>query len=149
MRSTCPFTEDKPLSPPLALPICPRNHPVLRCSRFMLLNSVIIFLAATTKTCISLLFRPPQMPFALASKYLFSSHLLLFKTPFLHLRHLPFSPPENLLQLHPTAAGVHPSTFTPSSPSTALHNTCPTRPRPVPAALLPALSHNSSSSTTR
>lgn len=140
--------KDKLPSSSPALPICHRNHPGFRHSRFMLLNSIIFFPTATTKTCIGLLFRSQQTPFALASKYLFSSHLLLSKIPLVQLCHLPFSPPENLLQLHPTAAGVHPYTLIPSYPSTALHNTCPIQPCPVPATLLPALSQDNSSYTT-
>lgn len=77
-----------------ALPICHHIHPVFRHSCFTLLNSITFFPTATTKTCISSLFRPPQMPFALASKHLFSSHLLLCKIPLVQLCHLPFSPPE-------------------------------------------------------
>ena len=88
------------------------------------------------------------MPFALASKYLFSSYLLLSKIPLVQLCHIPFSPPENLLQLHPITAGVHPYAFIASCLSTALHNTCPMWPCPVPAALLPAFSQDNSSSTT-
>lgn len=44
--------------------------------------------------------------FSLALKYLFSSHLLISKTSLGHLHHLPFSPSENLVQLHPVATGL-------------------------------------------
>lgn len=63
----------------------------------------------------------------------FSPHPLLSKIPLVQLCHLPFSSPANLLQVHPTTAGAHPYTVIPSGPSTALHNTCPHWPCPVPA----------------
>lgn len=104
----------------------------------MLLNSITFFSSATTKTCISLLFRPPQTPFALASKCLFYSHLLLPKIPLVQLCHLPSSPPENLSQLHPTTAGVHPLHFHPFlSLYCFAHLSHPAMPRASHAAACP------------